>query len=57
MAQADLPPPMKHLVNDPALQAMAAEAANNVAEAVRCLPVCMSKASIAKQSAVYAHMA
>ena len=36
MSQADLPPPMKHLVNDPALQAMAAEAASNVAEAVRC---------------------
>lgn len=35
MSQADLPPPVKHVVKDPALQAMAAEAATTVAEAVR----------------------
>lgn len=35
MSQADLPPPVKHIVQDPALQAMAAEAASTVAEAVR----------------------
>ncbi|KAL3142104.1 hypothetical protein ABBQ32_004724 [Trebouxia sp. C0010 RCD-2024] len=35
MCQADLPPPIKHVVKDPALQAMAADAASTVAEAVR----------------------
>ena len=35
MSQADLPPPVKHIVQDPALQAMASEAASTVAEAVR----------------------
>lgn len=35
MCQADLPPPVKHVVKDPALQAMAADAASTVAEAVR----------------------
>ncbi|DBB10991.1 TPA: hypothetical protein ACH3X3_006472 [Trebouxia sp. C0006] len=35
MPQQDLPAPVRHLVKDPALQAMAAEAASKVADAVR----------------------
>ncbi|DBB04420.1 TPA: hypothetical protein ACH3X1_012902 [Trebouxia sp. C0004] len=35
MPQQDLPAPVRHLVKDPALQAMASEAASKVADAVR----------------------
>jgi hypothetical protein len=35
MPQQDLPALVRHLVKDPALQAMAAEAASKVADAVR----------------------
>ncbi len=35
MPQQDLPAPVRHLVKDPALQAMAAEAASKIADAVR----------------------
>lgn len=38
MPQQDLPAPVRHLVKDPALQAMAADAAGKVADAVRCTP-------------------